>query len=203
MFQKMLGLVVQQRYTTSGYSVKGFESLMQWYTLSIFLKWSQLWIFIPLYSLWAKKKRLWDRGLEKLKMLLTFFFWWLKKLSYLYMYREKTNCSTLKWITVKQKKSHLTHCTAKSVFCIYHDVLCNIWSLYSIKILMQHSNNMRLCNFSNQLLLIQPAAHLPELSILVFLPVFAHETQKIVISLPINCGHKIWWKLIFFSQLFK
>lgn len=64
--------------------------------------------------------------------------------------------------------------TAKSVFCIYHDVLCNIWSLYSIKILMQHSNNMRLCNFSNQLLLIQPAAHLPELSILVFLPVFAH-----------------------------
>lgn len=56
MFQKMLGLVVQQRYTTSGYSVKGFESLMQWYTLSIFLKWSQLWIFIPLYSLWAKKK---------------------------------------------------------------------------------------------------------------------------------------------------
>lgn len=102
-FKKMVGLVVQQRYTTSGYSVKGFESLMQWYTLSIFLKWSQLWIFIPLYSLWAKKKRLWDRGLEKLKMLLTFFFWWLKKLSYLYMYREKTNCSTLKWITVKQK----------------------------------------------------------------------------------------------------
>lgn len=80
MFQKMLGLVVQQRYTTSGYSVKGFESLMQWYTLSIFLKWSQLWIFIPLYSLWAKKKRLWDRGLEKLKMLLTFFFLMIEKI---------------------------------------------------------------------------------------------------------------------------